>query len=129
MFGNNRQQTIIITPKGTTEKEKLQVGSILIARPDTYEAWELDYNQQARNEKNGAFVQFVSSWNKTPIKIFENRPSIKGQSTQIIAAQQFDEKLTQTHKAQQHLSQLLWLGIFGALTVIIIGLVILFNMR
>ena len=130
MFGRNKkQETVIVTAKGIAEHDKLEVGTLCIASPDTFEAYELDYNQQARNEKTGQFTQFVSSLNKKPLKIFENRKQSRSQSTRSIAAQQFDEKLVQIHKGQQKQSMLLWLGIIILALIIIIGLVIFFNMR
>lgn len=124
----NKQAVINITAKGIAEHFKLDVGTLSIASPDTFEAWELDYNQQARNARTGEYTQFVSSLNKRPIKIFSNRPQSQSQSTKSMAAQQFDEKLVQIEKVNQRQSMLLWLGIFILALALMTGLIVLLNM-
>lgn len=131
MFGKEKkeQSVIIITAKGIAEHDKLEAGTLCFADPDRFQAWELDYNQQAKEENKGHFTQFVSTLNKKPLKIFDNRPQLRSQSANQIAAQQFDEQLVQVHQAKQKQSMLLWLGIISLSILLMIGLIVFFNIR
>ncbi len=131
MFGRNKnlQHIFKVTAKGIVEHSRLEVGTLCCASPDTFEAWELDYNQQAKDERTGEFVQFISSLNKQPLKIYTHRPQSQSQSTAQIAAQQFDEKMVQIHKEESKKSMLLWLGIIAAILLVIIGLIVLLNVQ
>lgn len=125
---DKKQEVVIITAKGVAQHEVLEADSLCFTSPNTLEAWELDYNQQAKNEETGQFTQFVSSLNKQPLKIYENREQSESHATKVIAAQKFDEKLTQIQKDSESKSMLLWMGIITVVLAIIIGLIVLANM-
>lgn len=120
---------IIISAKGLAEHTKLEAGTLCVADPGKFQAWELDYFQQARDEKTGKYTQFVSSLNQRPLKIFPNRPQIASQQSAMIAVQQFDEQLVQIHQENSKQSMLLWLGIFLLALVLTILTIVLVNMR
>lgn len=129
-MGNKKDQaTKIITARGILEHKKLGAGTQCFACPDIFAAWELDYNQQAKDEKTGRYTQFVSSLNKKPLKIYQNRPQLQSQPTRNIAAQQFDEKLVQIHKQQQQQIMVRWLGIIVLALALIVALIVLVYVR
>ncbi len=129
MANKEKQAIYKVTAQGRVEHEKLEVGTLCCANPDKFEAWELDYNQQAKDEETGGFIQFVSSLNKKPLKIYRNIPQSESHTTRQIAMQQFDEQLTTLLEKSSKNSMLLWLGIILVLLLLIIGLVVLSNMN
>ena len=123
-FGEPKQHIIEITAKGELLKDKLEVGTLCVADPKEFKAWELDFNQQARDERSGQFVQFVSSLNKRPLKIYRNRPQAPTQATRDIAAQQFDEQLEQVQSQHPKHTMVKWLGVIMVIELMIIAGVI-----
>ena len=124
MFGQKLkeeyQRTVIITPTGDIDERQLIQQTRLISWPDMFQAWELDSRQQVRDEDSGKMTQFVSSVNKRPLKIYRNRTRAAGRATEVIAAQEFDKKLTSVTEQESRHSMLLWLGIFGVSTLIVL---------
>lgn len=129
MFGLKKkgikQDVYIVTAKGVAEREKLDTGITSAALPDYFQAWEIDYNQQAEDEHTGQPTQFVSSLNQRPLIIYKSRPQLRSTLAAVLAVRQFDEKLTQIHEQQQKQSMLLWLGIIIMALLVLIGIVIL----
>lgn len=129
MAGKNQTQKIIkINARGVVKKDKLDVGYLCMSSPETYEAWEMDYNQQSKDAKTGDLVQFVSTLNKKPLKIFKNRPEITAQSILSIAKQEIRATIMEIETENQKKSMLLWLGIFLLALLLLIGIIILSNM-
>jgi len=127
-LNNNKQVIKVFSAQGAIGNRKLEMGTLCVADPDMFRAWESDYNQQARNEKTNQLTQFMSTLNKQPIKIYQNRPQSKSQSTVQIMAQQFDEKLVQVHEENHRQSMLIWLGIIILALTLSISLMALANM-
>ena len=123
-----QQKIIKISARGVATHEKGETGTLCVAFPETCEAWELDYNQQSQDAQTGELVQIVSTLNKKPLKVFDNRPDISGQSIQSIGAQEFDAAIMQIEQDNQKKSMLLWLGILMLTLAVIIGLVVLVSM-
>lgn len=122
------QEVIIINARGVATHQKLEVGNLCMASDDTSEAWELDYNQQSKDVKTGKLVQFISTLNKKPLRIFKNRPQIPGLSILNIAKQEFKASIMEIEEENHRKSMLLWLGIIIMSIIVTIALIILLNM-
>lgn len=122
------QEITVLTPLGTAEHRVLVANGLCCSDNAKYQGWELEYPQQSKDENTGVMVQFVSSTNKKPLKIFKDRQSLQTQVTSKLAGQSFDAKLTQVTGAKQRQSQLIWLGIAMTSLMLIIALIILLNM-
>ena len=92
-------------------------------------AWEIDFNQQSLDKGTDKYVQTVSQHSKTPIRVFKDRPTLKGQPTNAIALQKLNEALLTDPPNDKKNSMLLWLGILSSIIAVIIGLIVLLNMQ
>src|SRR4030043_1025989 len=128
---SSRQDVCILTETGDIVDMRLETDSEegYVASPDTLEAWELDFNQQCVDEKSGRYCQVISDRNKKPLKIFKNRPTLSGSTTETIASRKEDEELAflNTHKEKNKM--LLWVGIIAALFAVVISIVVLVQLQ
>ena len=118
----------MIVNSGDIERVKLEADVLYVSSPPTTEAWELDPNQQAQNEKTGEYTQFVTGTNRKPLKIYKNVPEQETKPLQTIAGQKFDEYFSYIEEKNQKQSMLLWIGIITAIIAVTIGVVVLLNM-
>ena len=124
-----RTQDVMIVNSGDIERVKLEADVLYVSSPSTTEAWELDPNQQAQNEKTGQYTQFVTGTNRKPLKIFKNVPEQATKPLQTIAGQKFDEYFSYLEEKNQKQSMLLWIGIITVIIAVTIGIVVLVNMN
>lgn len=126
-----REQDVLIVTEadGNVEPCRLETDVLYVASPETIEAWELDYNQQAKHEKTGRHLQVVSERSKKPLKIFPDRSTLQGQSTEAIASQKQDAELTFMQSKNKRSSMLLWVGIICAILAVTIGVIVLLKMK
>lgn len=121
------QKVKIIDVTGRGRKGKFEIGRNFMVSDDTSQAWEIDYNQQSR-DPNGSLVQFISTLNKKPLQVFDDRSSIPGTSILSIAKQEFRATLVEIEEEHQKKSMLLWLGIIILSLLFVILLIVLLSM-
>lgn len=126
--GNPKQDTLLILG-GDMIPLKLIADGDCIAAPEDLQAWESDFSQQFIDRKTGRFVQVISDLNKKPIRVFKDRPSIKGRATDVISSRKQDEELAflNTHKEKNR--ALTWVGIIAVLFALVISIVVLVQLR
>src|SRR4030043_93435 len=128
---SSRQDVCILTETGDIVDMRLETDSEegYVASPDTLEAWELDFNQQCVDEKSGRYCQVISDRNKKPLKIFKNRPTLSGSTTETIASRKEDEELAFLNAHREKNKMLLWVGIIAALLAVVISIVVLVQLN
>lgn len=129
-LASRKQNVLILTEANTgVEYAQLETDVLYAASPETIEAWELDTNQQARDELTGRYIQVVSERSKKPLRIFKDRPLLSGPSTEAIASQKQDAELAFLNTKSQKNSMLIWIGIICVILAVIIGLIVLLNLN
>ncbi len=128
---SSRQDVCILTETGDIVDFRLETDSeeAYVASPDTLEAWELDFNQQCIDQKNGRYIQIISDRHKKPLKIFKNRPTLSGSTTDTISSRKEDEELAFLNSRKEKNKMVLWVGIIAALIAVVISIVVLVNMN
>lgn len=126
---NGCTQDVLILPETAgVEVTRLEADDLYAADHERPAAWELDFNQQAKNERTGVFLQVISVLSKKPVKIYRGKPERSSQSTTTIASNAQDRALTFQGRRKSKNSLVLWLGIFLLSLVMIIGIIVLVNM-
>lgn len=128
---SSRQDVCILTETGDIVDQRLELDSEegYVASPDTLEAWELDFNQQCINIKNGRFCQVISNRHKKPLKIFKNRQVLQGSTTDVLASRKEDEELAFMNTRREKNKMLLWAGIIAVLFAVVISIVVLVQLQ
>lgn len=124
-----RQDVLLLTETGDIDGFKLEAESAYIVSPDTVEAWELDYNQQVIHEKSGRNIQVISERDKKPLRVYRFRPTLEGQSTDVIASRTQDEELAFMNTVRAKNRMLTWVGIIAALFAVVISIVVLAQLK
>lgn len=127
-FGKKIKQDIcLLTETNKVKDESISdVGILHIESPETAEAWLLNQKQMCKDENTGQYVQFVSSQNCVPIKIYRNGSNEKTTDMSLISSQTDDAEMVFIDTKSSKNSQLLWIGICLALltlTVLVVALV------
>lgn len=123
------QDVLLLSETASVEFRSIEAEGLYAADHDMPGAWELDFNQQTKNEKTGEYLQVISARSKRPVQIFKNRPKMAGQSTQTIASNSQDRELTFQDRRKQKNSMVLWLGIIAVIFAIVISIIVLVNMK
>jgi hypothetical protein len=128
---SSRQDVCILSETGDIDDMRLELDSEegYVASPDTLEAWELDFNQQCIDAKTGRFVQIISNRHRKPLKIFKERSTLKGSTTDTIASRKQDEELAFMNALREKNKMLLWVGIIAALFAVVISIVVLVTLK
>lgn len=126
--GSDDQAVCVLKQTGGVEFVSLETDTLYAASPESIEAWEIDPNQQARNEKDGVSLQIVSEISKQAIKIYPSWDALKGLSTDKIASKKQDEELAFMESRRSKNSMLLWLGIICLVLALTVGLIVLIKL-
>ncbi len=132
---SRRQPVLILTETNSVVDDVLEVPPTdagYAESPDTVEAWALDANQQALNQK-GEYVQVICERSFEPIRVFNLNNGHKSDTivhnVDTIASQKHDEELSFMEEKKSKSSQMLWLGIIGAIIALTFALVVLSSMK
>ena len=132
MFGfgkkQKRQDICLLAETNSVSDERLDAGTLHAESPDTAEAWVLDSKQQCKDKKTGRYIQFVSSMNCKPIKIYRNLTQ-KDIDTSLISSQTEDQELTWVDYGRNKDGRLLWIGICLAMLTLTICIVVLMKVK
>ena len=122
---SGRQDVCILTETGDIDDVRLEADVNYATRPDEIQAFVLDYNQQAKDEKTGRYVQTVSELSKRPLKVFRNVPVLPDQDTDTIADQKWDEAQAFRDHYHQKNSLLMWFAILAIMFALVISIMVL----
>lgn len=128
---SRRQDVTLLTETNCVEDKQLECGIVHAESPKELEAWGLDSNQQAKDERTGRYFQVVSSRSYIPLQIYRSdnkAPQVVGSNVTTIASQTEDEEMIFLEERQTRDSRVLWFGIIAALFAVVISLVVLLNM-
>jgi hypothetical protein len=124
-----RQDVKLLTELGDIVGLEFETEPGYIVSSDTVEAWHQDYNQQTKDEKRGRVFQVISERSKNPLKIFQERKPVKGQTTEVIASQTQDSELAFMNSKREKNKMLIWVGIIAALLAVVISIVVLVKLK
>lgn len=128
-MGKRRKQDVcLLTTTNRVEDTKLESDILHAESPSTLEAWGLDGNQQAIDEKTGRYIQFISSLSCDPLQIYQNSPVHKS-NTPAIASQTEDQEMVYIEEGKRKDSRLLWIGICLAMLTLTVCVIALLKMQ
>lgn len=130
-----RQPVLTLTETNSVVDDRLEIPPTdagYAESPDTVEAWALDANQQALNDK-GEYVQVICERDFEPIRVFNlnngHKSNVAVRNVETIASQKHDEELAFMEEKKSKNSQMLWLGIIAAIVALTFALVVLISMK
>lgn len=123
------QDVLLLTEVGDIAGFTLETVPGYAASFDTIEAWEIDLNQQAKDERSGNLIQVISERSKKPLIIFKDRPTLQGPSTNALASRKQDEAIAYFNNQREKNKLVTWVGIIAALFAVVISLVVLLRLR